>query len=683
MRLSRQSFLILLLTLTSHAIPGGGQPGKRGSSHSTGHPDIVLITLDTTRADRMGFLGSKRGLTPNLDTLARESTLFTHAYAQAPLTSPSHATILTGTYPQFHGVLDFPMPLANDLPYGPQIFHEHGYATAAFVASVALDPKVGAPGFDRGFDKYDADFRVESRGRQHFHKKDRYNFLERPGNEVVARALAWLDQGRQKPFFLWVHLYDAHGPYEPPEPYRSRYSSQPYDGEIAYDDAAVGRLLHQLKTQKLYDGAVIAVMADHGESLWAHGEQTHGVFLYDETIHVPLVIKLPHSEASGKHIQNQVELADVLPTLLQVARIATPLEVQGESLMPLIQGEERAWQDRPAYARADYAHLAFGWSALESWRTGKYLFVDAPRRELYDDIADSGAERNLAASAPAVVDTLADEMHSFRQRTSSRRERANVALDPETQRKLAALGYVAMDGYSSKSSDRGADPKDRIDELRTIQDLNEAVEDGRFEQAVPMLQDLIGKEPNMAMLYIKLAECYMKTERYEAAVPVLRKAVELQPWNAASEMNLGVTLLRTRRFDEAATALENVVARVPNHMNAHSLLEVAYYGSNRFPEAIEECKKVMTASPDDYRSTIVLGLSLARTSEYQAALQTLQRAIALRPDQAEPHAFLASVYTRLGRGADAERELAEAKRLGITSSRLPIVESDTIPVDQH
>ena len=342
-------------------------------------PNIVVITLDTTRADRMGFLGSKRGLTPNLDALAQESAVFTHAYAQAPLTPVSHATIFTGTYPQFHQVLDFPMPLVKDLPYAPDILRAHGYHTAAFIGSLALDPAGGAPGFDRGFDTYFADFHSKD-----FHEKDRYKTVERRGEEVVAHALAWLKEHPQGPFFLWVHLYDPHDPYDPPEPYKTRYAKQPYDGEIAYVDSVVGKLFRELKVRGLYDGAAIAVMADHGESLGAHGEDTHGVFLYDDTIHVPLVIKLPHGGAVGTRLDSRVELADVLPTLLQVVGVEVPSAVQGESLLGMMiagaagNGKADAWRDRPAYSESDYPYLAYGWSVTESLRTGKYLYVQAP-----------------------------------------------------------------------------------------------------------------------------------------------------------------------------------------------------------------------------------------------------------------------------------------------------------------
>src|SRR6266568_1375613 len=312
--------LPLLICLTSNSLPSLAAPGN-----------IVLVTLDTTRADRMGFLGSKRGLTPNLDALARQSVVFTHAYSQVPLTTASHATILTGTYPQFHQVNDFGVPLAEDLPYAPYIFRGSGYHTAAFVGSLVLDPETrSAPGFERGFDTYDAGFHRRHTG------EDRYQAIERRGGEVVGHTLAWLTEHKEGPFFVWVHLYDAHDPYDPPEPYKKRYASAPYDGEIAYVDSTVGRFLTQLRARGLYDGAVIAVMADHGEALGEHGESTHGIFLYDETIHVPLLFKLPGERSARKRIDSRVQLVDALPTILRAAGVAPPPEMQGRSLLAML-----------------------------------------------------------------------------------------------------------------------------------------------------------------------------------------------------------------------------------------------------------------------------------------------------------------------------------------------------------
>ncbi len=630
--------------------------------------NVIVITLDTTRSDRMGFLGSKRGLTPNLDAFARQSAVFTHAYSQAPLTPVSHATIFTGTYPQYHQVLDFPMPLVKDLPFAPDILRAHGYHTAAFIGSLALDPAGGAPGFDRGFDTYYADFHSRD-----FREKDRYKTVERRGEEVVAHALAWLTEHPQGPFFLWVHLYDPHDPYDPPEPYKTRFNKEPYDGEIAYVDSVVGNFFRELKARGLYNDAAIAVMADHGESLGAHGEDTHGVFLYDETIHVPLVIKLPHGGEVGRQIDSRVELVDVLPTLLQAIGVEVPAQVQGESLLEVMKGDAtEAWRDHPAYSESDYPYLAYGWGALQALRVGKYLYVQAPHRELYDQGVDPKAERNLAPQMAAVADTLAGRVETFRQKTTNKREAAKVMVDASTRDKLAALGYVASSNTTTTAAaGQGPDPKDKIETANEIRRVNTMFENGRFQDAVEPLQKLIAKEPGMAILYGKLGGSYMKLHQYDKAVPVLTKAVELDPGLSMAQMDLGRSLIRVGEFDRSVKVFESIVVRTPKLLDAQIFLEIAYARDNRLPEAIQQCQKVLETLPEHYGSYLILGRTLARSGDPAAAVPKLEKAIALRPQSSEPHASLAAVYDQMGRKADAERERAEAQRLGRSPEEEP------------
>jgi arylsulfatase A-like enzyme/Tfp pilus assembly protein PilF len=619
----------------------------------------------------MGFLGSKRGLTPNLDALARQSVVFERAYAQAPLTSVSHATILTGTYPQYHLVVDYPLVLAKDLPYAPEILRAHGYQTAAFLGSLALDPNGGAPGFDRAFDTYDANFHLEDRS-----TKGRYHSVQRRGDEVVAHALTWLDGHSKKPFFLWVHLFDAHDPYDPPEPYKTRYAKEPYDGGIAYEDAAVGKLLRQLRARGLYDGSVMAVMADHGESLGAHGEDMHGIFVYDETIQVPLVIKLPRQASAGTRIADRVELVDVLPTLLQTVGITAPAEMQGQSMLALMTATNdgtadaaQMWHDRPAYAQADYAHLAYGWSALQSLRTGKYLYIQAPRRELYDEAGDPKAEHNLASSSAAVADTLASQLEAFRQKTTGARQAPTAELDPSRQKQLAALGYVVTGANASKSgpAEQGADPKDKIETVNTMRKLNYALQDGHLQEALGLLEQLVVTDP-MPTAFAKLGELYMQTHEYQKAAPAFRKAVELEPDFTNAQMNLGKALLQTQDFAGAATVFEDLIAKQPKLLEAHVLLEIAYARSNRAADEIKECERVLAFLPDHYGSNLMLGRFLAQSGDLEGAVPKLQKAAAVRPDAPVPHMFLADVYAKLGRQADADQERGEAQRLGANSS---------------
>ncbi len=622
-------------------------------------PNVILITLDTIRADRMGFLGSKRGLTPHLDALARQSVVFPRAYSQVPLTTASHATILTGTYPQFHQVNDFGVPLAEDLPYAPYIFRGNGYYTAAFVGSLVLDPVArSAPGFERGFDTYDAGFHRRRMG------EDRYQAIERRGGEVVAHALAWLTAHQKGPFFIWVHLYDAHDPYDPPEPYKTRYAAAPYDGEIAYVDAAVGKLLSWLRLRGLYDGALIAVMADHGEALGEHGETTHGIFLYDETIHVPLLFKLPQERSAGTRVDTRAGLVDVLPTMLQAAGIAVPKEVQGESLLSTLA--PLTARDRPAYAESDYPHRTFGWSSLRSLRTGKYLFIEAPRKELYDQTTDPKAEHNLATASVAVTSTLASQLDALREKTSTAKEAPKVSADPGLQERLNALGYVATDSSSSSMpgiKDTGADPKDKVEVVNLLHRAEMAKEDMRFEEAVPLLEQVITLEPNLPITYLQLGTALSSLKNYEKAVPILRKAVEMRPDLTVPRYQLGSALFETGDFVGAAAEFETAVARSPNWPEAHLSLATAYARADRLKDAIPEYEKVIELRPNHYSAHLLLGRAQALSGNPAAALPNLVKAAELQPKSLEPHKFLADAYVQLGRQDDAKRERAAAQRL--------------------
>lgn len=629
-------------------------------------PNIILITLDTTRADRMGFLGSTRGLTPNLDALAKQSAVFTRSYAQVPLTPPSHAAILTGTYPQFNKLNAMTTPLAADLPYAPEILRAHGYHTAAFVSAMPLEGTATyGEGFRRGFETYDAGFHIGGAG------EDLNHTVRRRGEETVAHALAWLDKNSKGTFFMWVHLYDAHDPYVPPEPYKARYASAPYDGTIAYEDAAVGDLLRQLKVRGLYDSTILAVTADHGESLGAHGEDTHGVFLYDETIHVPLLIKLAQASGNGSRITRRVELVDILPTLLEAAGIEIPKDVQGKSLLALMkQGAAQASSqlsasEGTAYSESDYGWTEFGWSPIRSLRASKYLYIQAPRRELYDQAADAKAEHNLASSSSAVADTLASQLEAVRQKTSSDRELPKVAMDVQAQQALGALGYLASARLipRDRAVDPAApDPKDRIQLANMIHRANALMQAKHFDEAIALLKQVLAEEPNL-WLYPMLGDWLIQNQQYQDAVPVLQKALEIVPDSKEARFRLGKSYMALKQYDAAIPELEKVVAAIPGLVQAHSYLEMAYARTNRLPEAIRECNTVLQYVPDDYESYMILGYALPRLGDLNGAVTALKRAVELKPKVSLPHVWLAGIYDQLGQTADAERERAEAQRL--------------------
>ena len=679
-------FAILALNglATSQPVAPAADTAAKPAFHN-----VILITVDTTRADRMGFLGSKRGLTPNLDALAKDGTVFARAYSQAPLTPASHASILTGTFPQYHQVLTFLIPLSETLPWMPEILHQHGYATAAFVGSMALEPHTSVPGFDRGFDTYGAGY-----GWQDFTPDARYKTVEHRAGVVVKDALAWLDKHQSGPFFLWVHLYDPHKPYEPPEPYKTRYAKQPYDGEIAYADSQLGKLFRQLKVSGLYDDTLIAMTADHGESLGAHGEDEHGIFVYDETIHVPLVIKMPGKKDAGKRIDNRVELVDIMPTILGSANIAVPDKVQGQSLLGFLapgtpEGDAaaHAWQDRGAYSRADYGHITFAWSALQSLRAGKYLFIQAPRRELYEDAVDTGAKDNLAPTSPAVADALASKLQDFQKLTTNTGETPKAKLDAKNAAKLAVLGYMASREEPTLKSTRSSwpDPKDKIHIANAVLYVNSIVENWHCKKGLGAIRKAIAADPNIAMLHFQLGGCYLELYSDEKAIPELEKTVQIDPAFVHAQVNLGRAYLRTHRLPEAAAAFERAIKIEPNLGEAHTLLVVVYAQMDRVEDEIRECRWILKAVPESYGPNLNLGRFLDKSGDLQGAIAPLEKAASIRPTQPAPHHFLADVYQKLGRTEDAQRENDESDRLTAAARATPPAktESSDDPVEPH
>ena len=628
-------------------------------------PNIILITLDTTRADRMGFLGSKHGLTPNLDAVAQHGVVFTRAYSHVPITTASHTTILTGTYPQFNHVNDFGIPLSSRLPYLPDLLRAQGYHTGAFVGSLILDPLDGtAPGFDRGFEVYDAGFHLRRHG------ADRYKSVERRAGDVVNHALAWLSQLPNGPFFIWVHFYDPHDPYDPPAPFKAQFAAQPYDGEIAYADSCVGKLLDEIRKHGLYDETLIAVMADHGESLGAHGENTHGIFLYDETLHVPLLFKLPGKHTAGVRVDARARLVDVAPTILHEAGIAVPKEMQGESLSPLMAPKPGTAasgnaaptpEERPAYAETDYPHRAFGWSSLRALRTGKYLYIRAPERELYNQVADPEAAHNLAPGAKAVADTVGAQLDDFRAKTSQ----TLVELakpDAEQLQKLQALGYVASDSSEARDGEKlsGADPKTKIEVSNLLHDAMFDVEDARYEEAIPLLKRALAEQPDLPVANMQFGMAQARLRNYSEAIGPLQKAVQLMPDNSMGRYELGLALFETGDWKGAAPQFEAAVARAPKWADAQFSLASVYARIDRVPEAIEHLDICLGLDPNHYRANLLRGRILSLQHKPAEALPNLRKAVEVQPDSREAHLFLGDAYEQMGDAATAAQERARA-----------------------
>jgi arylsulfatase A-like enzyme/Flp pilus assembly protein TadD len=665
-----QRFL-LVVVLASTGISATPENARPAPSKSTKPPNIILITLDTTRADRMGFLGSNRGLTPNLDELAKQSVVFTRAYAQVPLTTPSHASLLTGTYPQFNHVEDLGSPLSKDLPYLPDLLRGHGYRTAAFIGAEILDPASTARGFERGFDVYDAPFHLRKPG------EDRYKSIERRAEDVANSALGWLSHHQQSPFFLWLHFYDPHDPYDPPEPFKTRYALAPYDGEIAYADSIVGSVLDVLQRHELFQNCLIAIAADHGEAFGEHGEERHGIFLYDETIRVPLLLKLPAERFAGKRVEERVALADIAPTLLEAAGITVPATMQARSLLAGIASakadgpnEDSAKSegmakgtDRPIYSETNYAHRTFGWAELRSWRTGKYLYVQAPKRELYDQSSDPDALKNLAATSKAVADTLDAQLGGFERKTSSA-ETEQSKLDPAQVEKLRALGYLASDSVGVKSDKLPAvDPKDKIEVANAFHRALETIGEDRYDEAIADLRHVIRLEPDMGSGYLELGRALVHIKRDEEAVPVLRTAVEKLPDSGLAHYEFGLLLVKTRDWEAALREMQSAVVCTPGSALMHFDLAAIQTRLKHLPEATKEYEKALELDPDYFQANLTYGRLLLLEKDPDAALPKLARAVKVNPDSAEAHSFLADAYQQLGQVENANRERAAAAQL--------------------
>jgi len=625
-----------------------------GFAAAANQPNVILITLDTVRADRMGFLGSKRGLTPHLDALATQGVVFEHAYSQAPITPVSHATILTGTFPQYHGIRNFGDRLPPSVPFLPEILHAKGYHTGAFVGSIILDPKNGfASGFERGFDVYNAGFHRQKTGER------REASMQRRGEVTLGFALEWLDQQHGSPFFLWFHVWDAHDPYDPPEPFRSRFASAPYNGCIAYVDAIVGKLLDYLRSQGLYDNALIAVAADHGESLGDHGELTHSIFLYDTTIRVPLLLKLPGNRFGGQHVTATASLVDLAPTLLEALGQTPPPAMQGGSLLPLI-GKPNPGK-RASFATGDHSERSFGWSALASLRVGNQLYVRAPSPELYDLASDPGEKTNLYPVKRFAAVRLAIQLDNFVKRISKDAPQAlQDGLDEKSREKLSALGYV---GSRKTSPPTSIDPKDRIDVANDMHDASLAIEEGREATVIPLLLRVVGKDPQIQAAQYYLGIAYSRKGDFAKAIPPLRKAVELRPDALMAQYELAICLYETGDLNTAAAHFEILVENRPDWIDARYSLASIYARTGRPQDAAKDLLIVLQGEPDHYRANLLLGRMLFLNGTFDEALPYLEKAVAVQTDSGEAHSFLADEYEKLGRAEDAAREQAEAQRL--------------------
>src|ERR1700731_3234745 len=505
------------------------QSSAKSSTPRNSSPDVFLITIDTLRPDHVGCYGYKQAETPGLDALAADGVRFTQAFTHSPITNTSHITILTGLLPGVHGVTDFGIPLSPQHVTAAELLKKHGYKTAAFIGAVILDSNTLAPGLDRGFDFYD-NFPKDDSKDADGKNKPRWGRVERRGMDVVAHAESWFEKHRTGPHFVWVHLYDPHDPYEPPPPFSEKYKDHLYDGEIAYADSAVARWIAFLKKAGVYDNAIIVVTGDHGEGLGEPGEETHGLFLYDSTLHVPLVLKTTGSAHHGTVIDSQVRTTDILPTILSATGVAAPAELNGESLLPLIEQTKTAQgPNRALFGETDYP-LRWGWAPLRALRTANTKWIEAPRPELYDLQADPKELKNIYVVDSNKVQSMQAQMNLWK-----------VKL-PQTD--------------SSKAAENLPDAKDKVQVQNLLHNAMLAADDNRSSDAKQFLEKALQLDPESPTALRQLGELEFAAGDFAKAAAHLKRACELRPDDSTAAFELGQAMQKSGNLPGARDALE-------------------------------------------------------------------------------------------------------------------------------
>lgn len=608
------------------------------SSKSTVSPDIFLITIDTLRADHVHCYGYGNVKTPALDDLAHDGIRFSQAFTPSPITNTSHASILTGLLPGSHGVTDFAVPLANSHPTVAELLKARGYHTAAFIGAVILDSKTLAPGFDRGFDFYD-------NFPEHSSAKSRWGRLERRGMDVVAHAESWLSKHPAGPHFVWVHLYDPHDPYEPPLPYAQTYKDHLYDGEIAYADSALAHFVTYLKTNGRYRNSVIVAVGDHGEGLGEHHEDTHGIFLYDSTTHVPLIAKLPGAEGAGTTVGAQVRTVDIVPTLLDLAGAAAPRKSDGESLQVFFSGKPDG-VDRPVIGETDYP-LRFGWAPLRSVRDDGYKFIESPRPELYDLRRDP------------------NEISNQYEAGNARAQKSRARLSEVRSREAPVdASQAAAQTDANRSTSSLPDPKDKIEEQNLLHAAMMASEDNRPTEARKALESVLALDPKSPTALRQLGELELQAGDYAQAARHLKSAVAVRPDDATASFHAGQALLKAGDTAGARDALETSLKLVPGQFQARLLLGQVYLDLKDPRAAEDQFEAALLVQSDSVEAQLGLAKAQLASGNFADAAQSLETLSKTHPKSPEVFNSLAIAYSGMGRSAEAQQAQAKAKLLG-------------------
>jgi len=617
---------------------GAGEPRRPGN--------VLLITIDTLRADHLGAYGFPAAATPRLDELARRGTRFQRATASTPITLPSHASLLTALWPPSHGARSngaFRVP--PEVSTLAERLKALGWRTAAVVGGDVLSRSYG---LDQGFDAYRDDVQAQ---------------MDLPGNgrraaEVTDVALRLIGDGAG-PWFVWAHYFDPHLPYAPPPPFDARFASSPYDGEVAYVDREVGRLLDGLAAAGVAGDTLVVVTADHGESLGEHGESTHGVFLYDATLHVPLLLKGPGAPA-GLEVQDPARLVDVAPTLLDlIGGLAEPFG-HGRSLVPLLRGEPLPEAD--AYLESLYGQVQFGWSPLIGLRTRALKYVRAPIPELYDLLDDPREERNLAGARVDDAAEMESRLRALEATLAPPSGEARRLPDAEERRRLASLGYLAAGGTPAVAEGAAVpDPKEQIEMMARVEEITRALGRGRADDAIAGLRALLAARPDSTFARLALADALAGEGRHAEANAEFAEMARRVPGDPQARLHFGISLLKEGRFADARDQFLAALAILPDLAPAEEKLGVALAQLGDLSAARGHLERAIALAPNLPEAHLNLGVLLLQLGDATLAEGHLRRALELRPNYPAARSHLARLLAATGRRTEAEEIQSNAR----------------------
>jgi tetratricopeptide (TPR) repeat protein len=560
----------------------------------------------------------------------------------------------------WNGVADLTTAgLGPGIPTLAEVFKKHGYSNAAFVSAFVLNSMWG---LKRGFDIYD-----DAINPQRDENAKQHPSLERRASGTVDHTLSWLQGHGSQPFFLWLHLYDPHAPYDPPEPFKSRFRAHPYDGEIAYTDEQLGRFISFLEDHSLYTSSLILLVSDHGEGLGEHGEPQHGLFIYNSTVHVPLILKLPADVKLARRSVNQVvNTVDIAPTLTQYCHFPSgdSASFQGRSLVPLVESTSPG-APRQGYSESLYPRSSFGWHSLHGTETEEYHYIEAPREELYDMRQDPAETHNILGQKPTLAATLRENMRALTARYARPSGGATPTMQLEKLRELRSLGYVG--GSSAKPLEEdtagAADPKDCVGFYNRVIRATELAEDERFRESDALLKQAAAEDPKAYLPPFLMGEDALAERRYHDAIDHYRHALELNPRYDLAALGMGQAALEGGDPPGAVKAFQRALELNPHNYLVKLAMAKALEMLNRLPDAANLEKEVLASHPDDGKANSDYGVTLVRMKQYRDGLEPLQKAVQMGYRTAITYNFLGTAQLATGNTDEAVRAYEEAIRL--------------------